>query len=138
MEIEEDNLLTSYEIIQERPNHLDFKAVLEKYKDIQFKNIKESVWKLKYSQVFKESNSSSHLTLPTDIGRLVWMRLIKRRQPLSPLRIVWMKCNAIQAMQRISNISTSNELHIKEIPWEFCPHLPKWYHNLLKNLERIS
>jgi len=46
MEIEEDNLLTSYnlaevmsnnvmiEVIQERPNHSDFKAVLEEYKNI--------------------------------------------------------------------------------------------------------
>ncbi len=53
MEIEEDNLLITYnpaeamsnnvmvEAIQERPNHLDFKAVLEEYKDIQFKNMKE-------------------------------------------------------------------------------------------------
>ncbi len=53
MEIEEDNLLTTYnpaesmsnnvmvEAIQEGPNHLDFKAVLEEYKDIQFKNMKE-------------------------------------------------------------------------------------------------
>src|SRR6266540_5373004 len=53
MEIEEDNLLTTYnpaeamsnnvmvKAIQEGPNHSDFKAVLEEYKDIQFKNIKE-------------------------------------------------------------------------------------------------
>ncbi len=53
MEIEEDNLLTTYnpaeamsnnvtvEAIQEGPNHLDFKAVLEEYKDIQFENMKE-------------------------------------------------------------------------------------------------
>src|SRR6266542_2272563 len=53
MKIEEDNLLTTYnlaeamsnnvtvEAIQERPNHLDFKAVLEEYKDIQFENMKE-------------------------------------------------------------------------------------------------
>ena len=46
MEIEEDNFLTSYnsaeamsnnvaiETIQEGPNHSDFKAVLEEYKDI--------------------------------------------------------------------------------------------------------
>ena len=46
MEIEEDNLLTTYnpteamsnnmsvEVIQEGPNHPDFKAVLEEYKDI--------------------------------------------------------------------------------------------------------
>ncbi len=46
MEIEEDNLLISYnlteamsnnimvKIIQKGPNHSDFKAVLEKYKDI--------------------------------------------------------------------------------------------------------
>src|SRR6266542_780637 len=53
MEIEEDNLLTTYnpvkamsnnvtiEAIQEGPNHPDFKAVLEEFKDIQFENIKE-------------------------------------------------------------------------------------------------
>ena len=53
MKIEEDKLLTTYnpaevmsnnvivKAIQEGPNHLDFKAVLEKYKDIQFKNMKE-------------------------------------------------------------------------------------------------
>src|SRR6266498_2734270 len=53
MEIEEDNLLTSYnlaeamsnnvtvEVIQKGPNHSDFKAVLEEYKDIQFESIKE-------------------------------------------------------------------------------------------------
>ena len=53
MEIEEDNLLTTYnpaeaisnnvtvEAIQEGPNHPDFKAVLEEFKDIQFKNMKE-------------------------------------------------------------------------------------------------
>src|SRR6266498_5466741 len=53
MEIEEDNLLIIYnpaevmsnnvmiEAIQEGPNHSDFKAVLKKYKDIQFKNMKE-------------------------------------------------------------------------------------------------
>ncbi len=53
MEIEENNLLISYnpaeamsnnvtvEVIQERLNHPDFKAVLEKYKDIQFENIKK-------------------------------------------------------------------------------------------------
>ncbi len=53
MEIEEDNLLTEYnpaeamnnnvtiEAIQEGSNHPNFKAVLEKYKDIQFKNMKE-------------------------------------------------------------------------------------------------
>src|SRR6266540_6109432 len=53
MEIEEDNLLTTYnlaeamsnnvivEAIQEEPNHPDFKAVLEEYKDIQFENMKE-------------------------------------------------------------------------------------------------
>ena len=56
MEIEEDNLLITYnpaeaisnnvivEAIQEGPNHLDFKAVLEEYKDIQFKNMKELGW----------------------------------------------------------------------------------------------
>ena len=48
IEIEEDNLLTTYnlaeamsnnvavEAIQKGPNHSDFKAVLEEYKDIQF------------------------------------------------------------------------------------------------------
>src|SRR6266540_5773322 len=53
MEIEEDNLLTTYnpaevmsnnvmvEAIQEGPNHPDFKAVLKEYKDIQFENMKE-------------------------------------------------------------------------------------------------
>ncbi len=53
MEIEEDNLLISYnpaevmnnnvtiEVIQEGLNHPDFKTVFEKYKDIQFENIKE-------------------------------------------------------------------------------------------------
>ncbi len=53
MEIEKDNLLTSYnpvkvmnnnvivEVIPEGPNYSDFKAVLEEYKDIQFKNMKE-------------------------------------------------------------------------------------------------
>src|SRR6266540_3546298 len=53
MEIEEDNLLTTYnpaeamsnnvmiEAIQEEPNHSDFKAVLKEYKDIQFENMKE-------------------------------------------------------------------------------------------------
>ena len=51
MEIKEDNLLTKYnpaeamsnnvEAVQEGPNHPDFKAVLEEYKDIQFENIKE-------------------------------------------------------------------------------------------------
>src|SRR6266540_3964285 len=53
MEIEEDNLLTTYnpaeamsnnvtvEAIQEGPNYLDFKTVLEEYKDIQFENIRE-------------------------------------------------------------------------------------------------
>src|SRR6266496_1491507 len=53
MEIEKDNLLTTYnpaeamsnnmtvEAIQEGPNHPDFKAVLEEYKDIQFENMKE-------------------------------------------------------------------------------------------------
>ena len=53
MKIEEDNLLTIYnpaeamsnnmmvEVIQEGPNHPDFKTVLKEYKDIQFKNIKE-------------------------------------------------------------------------------------------------
>ena len=53
MKIEEDNLLTIYnpaeamsnnvaiEAIQEGPNHPDFKAVLEKYKDIQFESMKE-------------------------------------------------------------------------------------------------
>ena len=53
MEIEEDNLLTTYnpaeamsnnvtvEAIQEGPNHPDFKAVLEEFKNIQFESIKE-------------------------------------------------------------------------------------------------
>ncbi len=53
MEIKEDNLLITYnpaeamsnnvtiEAIQEGPSHPDFKAVLEEYKDIQFKNMKE-------------------------------------------------------------------------------------------------
>ena len=53
MEIKEDNLLITYnpaeamsnnmtiEAIQEGLNHLDFKAVLEEYKDIQFENMKE-------------------------------------------------------------------------------------------------
>jgi len=53
MEMEEDNLLTSYNLteamsnnvtvktIQEGPNYLDFKAVLEEYKDIQFESMKE-------------------------------------------------------------------------------------------------
>ncbi len=53
VEVEEDNLLTTYnlaeamsnnvtvETIQEGPNHPDFKVVLEEYKDIQFKNMKE-------------------------------------------------------------------------------------------------
>src|SRR6266498_1552200 len=53
MEIEEDNLLTIYnpaetmsnniivKTIQEGPDHSDFKAVLEEYKDIQFENMKE-------------------------------------------------------------------------------------------------
>ncbi len=53
MEIEEDNLLTTYnsaeamsnnviiEAIQEGPSHSDFKAILDEYKDIQFENIKE-------------------------------------------------------------------------------------------------
>jgi len=53
MEIEEDNLLTIYnpaevinnnvtvKAIQEGPNHLNFKAILEKYKDIQFESMKE-------------------------------------------------------------------------------------------------
>ncbi len=138
MKIEKDNLLTTYnpaeamsnnvtlEAIQEGPNHLDFKAVLEEYKDIQFENMKElgriniiqhtiqllderpvskgnrpldqkdRIWikqelkdpqypdKQKYSQASKEPNSSPHLTLPVDIGRLAWTKKIKRRQPLSP------------------------------------------------------
>ena len=53
MEIEEDNLLTTYnpteamsnnvtvEAIQEGSNYLDFKAVLREYKDIQFESMKE-------------------------------------------------------------------------------------------------
>ena len=53
MEIEEDNLLINYNLakvmsnnvmiktIQEGPNHPDFKVVLEEYKDIQYKNMKE-------------------------------------------------------------------------------------------------
>jgi len=53
MKIEENNLLITYnlaevmsnnitvEAIQEGPNHPDFKAVLEEYKDIQFENMKE-------------------------------------------------------------------------------------------------
>src|SRR6266498_448710 len=53
MEIEEDNLLTTYnpaevmsnnvmiEAIQEGPSHPDFKAVLEEYKNTQFENMKE-------------------------------------------------------------------------------------------------
>src|SRR6266536_2073401 len=53
MEIEEDNLLTIYnpeetmsnniidKTIQEGPDHSDFKAILEEYKDIQFENMKE-------------------------------------------------------------------------------------------------
>src|SRR6266540_3800980 len=53
MEIEEDNLLTTYnpaeamsnnvtvEAIQEGPNHPDFKAVLEEFKDIQFEKMKK-------------------------------------------------------------------------------------------------
>src|SRR6266540_4166588 len=53
IEIEEDNLLTTYnpaeamsnnmivEAIQEGPNHPNFKAVFEEYKDIQFENMKE-------------------------------------------------------------------------------------------------
>src|SRR6266542_2875601 len=53
MEIEEDNLLTTYnpaevmsnnvivEAIQEGPNYPNFKAVLEEYKDIQFESMKE-------------------------------------------------------------------------------------------------
>ena len=51
MEIKEDNLLTKYnpaeamsnnvEAVQEGPNHPDFKAVLEEYKNIQFENMKE-------------------------------------------------------------------------------------------------
>ena len=53
MEVEEDNLLTTYnpaeamsnnvtiEAIQEGPSHLDFKAVLEEFKNIQFESIKE-------------------------------------------------------------------------------------------------
>jgi len=53
MKIEEDNLLTTYnlaeamsnnvmvEAIQEGPNHPDFKAVLEEYKNIQFESMKE-------------------------------------------------------------------------------------------------
>src|SRR6266540_3205858 len=53
IEIEKDNLLTTYnlaeamsnnvmvEAIREGPNHPDFKAVLKKYKDIQFESMKE-------------------------------------------------------------------------------------------------
>ena len=53
MKIKEDNLLTEYnpaeamsnnvmiEVIQEGPNHPDFEAVLEEYKDIQFENMKK-------------------------------------------------------------------------------------------------
>ncbi len=53
IEIEEDNLLTTYnpteamsnnvtvEAIQEGSNHPDFKAVLEEHKDIQFENMKK-------------------------------------------------------------------------------------------------
>ncbi len=53
MEIKEDNLLISYnpteamsnnmtiEAIQEGSNHLNFKAVLEEYKNIQFENMKK-------------------------------------------------------------------------------------------------
>ncbi len=53
MKIEEDNLLINYnlaevmsnnvmiKVIQERPNHPNFKVVLEEYKDIQYKNMKE-------------------------------------------------------------------------------------------------
>src|SRR6266540_2955043 len=53
IKIEKNNLLTSYnpaeaisnnvtiEAIQEGPNHPDFKAVLEEFKDIQFENMKE-------------------------------------------------------------------------------------------------
>ncbi len=55
MEIKEDNFLISYnpteaisnniivEVIQEGSNYLDFKTVLEKYKDIQFKNRTELI-----------------------------------------------------------------------------------------------
>ena len=32
------------EAIQEGPNHPDFKAVLEEYKDIRFENMKELDW----------------------------------------------------------------------------------------------
>ncbi len=53
MKIKEDNLLITYnsteamsnnvivEAVQEGPNHPDFKAVLEEYKDIRFENMKE-------------------------------------------------------------------------------------------------
>ena len=53
MEIEEDNLLITYnpaeamsnnvtvEVVQEGLSHPDFKMVLEEYKDIQFENMKE-------------------------------------------------------------------------------------------------
>ncbi len=53
IEIEEDNFLTLYNLteamsnnitvkaIQEGSNHLDFKAVFEEYKNIQFENMKE-------------------------------------------------------------------------------------------------
>ena len=56
MEIEEDNLLTTYnpaevmsnnvivKAIQEGPNHSDFKTILKEYKNIQFENIKELGW----------------------------------------------------------------------------------------------
>ncbi len=53
VEIEEDNLLIIYnpaeamsnnvtiKVIQEGPNHSNFKIVLEEYKNIQFENMKE-------------------------------------------------------------------------------------------------
>src|SRR6266545_1762585 len=53
MDLEENNLLTTYnpaeamsnnvmiETIQKGPSHPDFKAILEEYKDIQFENMKE-------------------------------------------------------------------------------------------------
>ncbi len=56
MEIEEDNLLTTYnlaeamsnnvtiEAVQKGPSHPDFKAVLEEFKEIQLENIKELGW----------------------------------------------------------------------------------------------
>ena len=88
MEIEEDNLLTTYnpaeamsnnvtvEAIQEGPNHPDFKAVFEEFKDIQFENMKELDWTNIIQHIIQllDEWSVSKGNRPLDQKNRIWIK----------------------------------------------------------------